>query len=525
MGEDLNFWAQRLRGLDKEQIVELMNEAGLRGLSGKQLSNYIMDKYQVLLTKDPHKKQIAERLFNKKWNPEPESDLEPPAQPEPAEPEESDEDLDEDDLEDEDLEDLSPEEEAEILEAAESEPPELIQKIEPEPAPAQLEAQGQEKKASTSNGDIQFNNLVLKDLLEVGKPKEPQEEDIPQALKQARERPRPLLRRPITQAEPEEMLSYSMDGTEYERYMKPLKPFYEITRRNPELLIQFAQQFDLNSLPPYFELRKVVINHPIKDQQNSIVVVSSIDPEKPDKVMQKELIVPAAIDMTRILAEQMYYQGAINNYDIIVDKMTKEREQLTSLIYLLEMYCERKERSPFNFNIPKEHLAKVVTDSFKGIETMIRGELLKEILGMKTDLKGEMGDVGQAMEKALTNFDVYFKDALERVLWKVKTDVEATNLEDIRRSLLHIMNKRSLGYMLGAACNGVYNMMLDDLERRAIQENFKLEAITEHRKYRENEIAKRMGYKFISHISAIIKKLARHKLIVLYSDGTFSLSK
>lgn len=322
-----------------------------------------------------------------------------------------------------------------------------------------------------------------------------------------------------------DMITKVVNKDEYQKVMTPYAPDFEVLRKYPEFIIEFAQRFDLNNHPPYMQIRDYILNHKIKDPNNTRILIKKISSENPDKIVMDYSTLPESVGITREMIEAAMFQSAYYNFDVIVETLEKERAQLVALLYIFEIFCESKNPNPFEFHIPRQSLINVVKESFSETKDIMTNMIMKELRSMRLELNESVGDVSSVVEKHMSKFDNQIGDAIERVVWKVKTDVEETNLEDIKRATLFILNKRTSSYNLGVSAVAVMALMLDDLEKRVVNENFKIDAIKEFRRYNITEIQKRLSYKIPHAIKKGLSALKKVGLIRIYTDSTFSLSK
>jgi hypothetical protein len=397
--------------------------------------------------------------------------------------------------------------------------PSLAEEIPAEEEPVDLreeiETETKKERHSTDEPDIPFDNPDMNDL-DVPEDEYEDEDEVPEVIIDEPVREKPSFERP-------EMVTKTISIDDYEEILKPFKPFLEDIKKDTSTLNKLAAQIDGRYMPPYMQIKQYILNHPIKDPNNTEILLSVISEANPKATEQKYLPITQAVDVTRTLAEQAWFQASLNNYDTITEKMFEDRRALVSLIFILENYAEMKQQSPFELSIPKQVLSDSIETSFKTIKTLITDNVIKEMGVLRKDLQGEMLDVSQIVEKNMTQFDTQIQEAITKVLWKVKTDVESTNLEDIKKSLLYVLNKRSAAYNLGGGATAIITIMLDDLERRLMETGFKLENIKEHRKYTLQELTLKLGYKKATTLIRAIPRLIQRKLIKLYENKTISL--
>jgi len=276
-------------------------------------------------------------------------------------------------------------------------------------------------------------------------------------------------------------------------------------------------------MPPYMQIKQFILNHPIKDSNNTNVLISIISESNAKRLEQKWVNINQAIDVTRALLTDAWWEAGFNNYDIITEKLMEERRAMTSLIYVLENYCEQKQTSPFELSIPKGALMDSVKASFQDIKELITENVVKEIGTLRKDLKGEGVDVRQIVEARLTQDSALIQEAINTIAWKVKTDVDNTNLEDINQKLLWCLSKKKIAEKLGgAAAAGVLGGMTDDLIEKLIATKYKVD-FTNQRKYTITELTNRFGYKSQSNVMVAISLLLKAKLIKVYANKTYSL--
>lgn len=308
--------------------------------------------------------------------------------------------------------------------------------------------------------------------------------------------------------------------------LKPYGPFLNRIKNEPMLLIDLARSIDIYNHPPYMQLRPIIINNAILDLANTKVLLNVIDEEIPDRTVQRYTPLPDAWMMTRRLVEQNYLTSAMLNYDAIIEKILNTViPALQANIALLSIYCETKKQSPFEISIPRMQLASSIMEAFDDIKGIIQDQLVKELANLRTDMAGELLDVHAIVEKNFGKFDIQIREAIETVMWKVKTDIDATNKEDIKRVGLYISNKLKASFSLGTPAVAVMAVMIDDLNTMIAAKDYKTDQIKEYRRYTALEIQKRLHYSQSTVITRGITELFNNKLIILYKDKTFQLSK
>jgi hypothetical protein len=82
-----------------------------------------------------------------------------------------------------------------------------------------------------------------------------------------------------------------------------------------------------------------------------------------------------------------------------------------------------------------------------------------------------------------------------------------------------------IAYNLGAGPYAIISMMVDDITKIVLQNDFKIDTQMEFRRYTMLEMSKKLGYKNASGVFAAVKRLHRAKLIKMYRDKTISLIK
>lgn len=527
MAVDLNYWLQRFVGLDREELITWISQVTMLGFDQKKSEEFLNQKYFIRMSQDKVKRAAAAKEFEKKWGLDPvtgevvevkpfsphdimpyeDKPVKPPAQP----TESAGEGL-------EDFESEGGEAYEEELEGEEEdfeEEAEVADKI----MNPSIQSVPAAQKPEEEQDLMGFDNESLAELETMDLP------PIPERV--ASKPPRINLRKAgVFQARDEDFVTKEVGLEEYERVLKPWKPYFDMVKEEPQLLIKLAQTIDVYKHPPYAQIRDTIVNNSIKDPAMSKVVLFTTDPERPDRLVQRFIPLTQAREVTRNIVEQGFFQAAINNYDAMNERYEQDRAALVSNIYLLEIYCETKQQSPFKFMIPKEQLSSTVVEAFKGIERLINDLVVHELSTMRVELKGEMVDVSKVVENNMGRFDTQIREAVERVIYKVKTDIEATNVEDIKHSTLSILNYRNMAYKLQSTASiAVLNVMLDDLERRYLLQDFKVDKSVEPRRYTLSEIEKKFGHPHGGWVGKSVKKLAMNKLVIIYRDSTFSLRK
>jgi hypothetical protein len=379
--------------------------------------------------------------------------------------------------------------------------------------PVDLKKEIEQEREEEESLEVPFQNPTLEDIEVPGD----EEDDEPIEI-EPEPKPRPKPRIPQ-----KEMITKTISMQEYEEIMMPWRPFFNDIRDDPSTLVKLSNNIDPRRLPPYMQMKSYLLNHPIKEISNSTVQIEVISETNPRFTEPKQVNIAEAHEITKMMAGAWHVETAAQNFDKIIYKMMEERKSLTSLIYILELYAEMKQQSPFEFNIPKELLTKSINNSFETIKTLITQNVVAEMGLLRKDLQGEMVDVGSIVENNMVKFDTQIQEAVTKVMWKVKTDVENTNMEDIKRTILWILNKRSSSYNLGGAATAIITILLDDLERRLLETGFKLDSISEHRKYTVKELTYKLGYKGQSNVIKAISLLAQRKLVKIYQNKTISL--
>lgn len=510
MAIDLKYWKKKYPNVEQAQLVDWLSDMSLKDLSSEDEEEYIRRRAAGEDTNDLT--DLEEENY-----PEIEDDDIPEAELEPIPDEEKVADY------------LmsNPQAKKEFLRAVENKEDmsALGAKIGAQAGLSQeeesfLEAarkQQTQERHTNNEPDIPFTNPDLSDI-EVPEEEDfyDDEEDLLESLpKEPLRHKAPLMR--------QEMINRTISVQEYENLIKPFAPIFADIRKEGAMINKLAQQIDINNLPPYMQIKPYIINHDIKDINKTSLILYVVSEANALRLEKKYVPLSQANDVTRVMAEQDWYDESFDNYDTIIEKLIEDRTALVSLIYILENYCEAKQTSPFELSIPKKLLMESVEQSFDAIKEMITNNVIKEMSTLRKDLQGEMIDVGTVVEKNMTRFDTQIQEAVTKVLWKVKTDVESTNLEDIKKSILFCINKRNATYTLGGVATSIMTVLIDDLELRLIEEQFMLENIKEYNKYTVADLTKRLGYKTASPIIKNIPKLLSRKLIKLYQNKTISL--
>lgn len=484
MAIDINAWLKRYPDLNKEQILKWSQEISVVSARNDVISDYIHDRYELM-----HNPGLDQQ-FNDKWQPIISGQQQPPA----AEPE-----------------DVEPEPEAQPEDDGDGE---ILpgRPIEDDEEDVELD--------EDADDELPFDNPDLGDV-DNGFDDEG-DDDVPETpMDNIRQRPKPALR----SREPE-YIRQQVTKEEYEEKIRPFMPYVNAIKEDPKALVSLAQMIEPSNPPPYMQLRSMIINNPCKDINNKQLLINVIDENYPSRTIMAWKTLPEAIDISRELAAKAFYEAYLNNFNSIIDTYGEITTQLISNIVLLEVYCEnRQDHSIFDVHIPKERLTKTITEAFGGIDEAIRTLVMAKLNQMHVELKGEVGDLSTTFQKNIGTFDQQISAAVEKVMWKVKTDVEQTNLEDIKRAQLYVLNKRAESYTMQAPCAAIMAILCDDFERRLIKENYIMDNIKEYRRYTMTELQKRLGYKVNTIITKAIPKLIKAKMISSYDDGSVSLSK
>ena len=535
MAIDINSWLEKLPGVEHRTVVGWIHEIATKGYTTVQMEQYVMDKYFIQITQDDKKKTLAINQFKKKWNMDPITGEELPqleSDPQESEPEDTPVSLDqaeEDSPEfEEDFQPTFPEQEdvppprsGYDDENPEDDDDDDGEDLDDDLRPELLDVPDAEEPDESD--DLPYDNPDLGEL-DIGED-EREAVDPSQIMAQMR---RHMPRRPAIRAERrDEMVTQSLTLSQYNEAMRPYKPFFDMFKEEGDLLVRYAKSVDMNNHPPYIHMRPYILNNAIKDINNTKVLMNIEDPAHPGFTTPQYVLLGKAVDVARNVMEKRFIQAALDNLTVISEHFEKDRQRLVALIYLLEIYCESNQRGKpmFEMTIPKQALIDTVTKAIDGLKFIIQDQLLQSVQDMRMDLKGEMVDVAKVVEKNMGKFDTQIAGAIDRVIWKVKTDVEETNLEDIKRAILYMLNKRTAAYHLGAGPLSVIALMVDDLDRRLVSENFKMDRIKEYRRYNISELQKKLGYKVPHTVVSAIKTLHKNKLVIVYKDSTFSLSK
>jgi hypothetical protein len=513
--ESIAQWQERLPGAPVKDIIEWIKESSLKGYNKSQIEQYLNDKYMVfqgkMTSQDMEKKWIApgfDAALNKvanhmKINPANDTD---------DTTDDSADDTEEEEDEDDDMEGYIPEdapEESKRFNTTES-PEATRPKGSSDPLPYQnpdlnklIAEQNQEETEATTE-EVPMDKI--------GKLKDYMQKSFPGAYAQTKPK--------------DDFVTATFTQEQYMTALKPYNNFLNRTKNEPMLLIDLARSIDIYNHPPYMQLRPIIINNGILDLTNTKVLLNVLDEEIPDRTVQRYIPLPDAWMMTRRLVEQNYLTSAMLNYDAIIEKILNTViPALQANVALLSIYCETKKQSPFEISIPRMQLASSIMEAFEDIKRIIQEQLVKELANLRTDLAGELFDVHSIVEKNFGKFDIQIRDAIEKVIWKVKTDVDATNKEDITRLDLYISNKLQASFPLGVPAVAVMAVMLNDLKTMIIARDYKIDSIKEYRRYNGLEIQKKLHYSQSRVITVGITQLSRNKLIKFYPDKTFQLPK
>ena len=333
----------------------------------------------------------------------------------------------------------------------------------------------------------------------------------------------PPKRRPRFSYE-DEMVTKKISLRDFNEITKPFKSVLDKLKYDGDALMELANSIDENNAPPYMLLRNYVINHKIKEADSVTVPLTMVNESDPSGLVLRSIPLSEAKEVARGVAEVGHIQKSFDNFITIIDRYDKLRVQMTSLIYILEFYCENKDVPPFELSVPKKVLVDSIDKSFKEIEGLITKNVIAQLKELRSDLGGELGSVSELVEKNMTRFDSNIQEAVTKVLWKVKTDVESTNLEDIKKSLLWLLNRRTLSYKYGGVATAVMSVLLNDFEELLIGHDFKFDSIKTRRKYTLTELSKRLNYAHHSVLRRAVPDLIRAKLIILYDNKVISLA-
>jgi hypothetical protein len=530
MAVNFNEWKDKLKGLEPKQVTAWIIEAGSKGLTPDELANYLLEKYDVWNNKERPEGSEMIDSFKDKWSVDPLTGLD-------IEKEKVDKPIP--------VKKVAPKKE---IVPVKVEQPVLVQ--EPEKAyegeeltsdeiDGNIRAAAEEMGINPDEVDVEDEEVeeVEEEQLPFDNPDLNAEAAEPEEVPAPKPRIRPLLSMAPRKEDPfimgfgrgfnkdEDFISKKIGIQEYKEILKPYQAYFERTKTEPKLIHDYAMTIDMRNHPPYMTIRPIIINNNIKDPNNTKVLMNTINPEQPDRVAQKMLPLTQCIEVTRLLIEQGYLQSGINNYDSIVEKMEEERALMAELIYILEVYCESKDHAPLEFNIPKAYLTQAIIDSFQEIKTLIAEKVVSELKVLRTDMKSDLGSVGDVLEKNMDLFGEQIRDAISRVFQKVKTDIEQTNLEDVKRGRLWIRNKRKAAYGMGSIPIAILSFLLDDLEERLDKEDFKIDQIAQYRRYTIEEMRQRLGNRTNRIALYGIHELKKANLIILWKDKTISLAK
>jgi hypothetical protein len=495
MAIQLNEWKEKFPDVEEEDLLDWISDMTLRGIEPENYEEYLRQRSKGIYPTN-------EELNN-------------PGEQQPAE-EPTEEEDDDDDAE----------EQVAALEAAiekgDVDPEDFkkeMERVEAEDFSAAVNNHEEKPRHSVDEPPVPFDNPDMSDI-DVPEPElEDDEDDFEEEDLEPYEPPE----RPKADFRRDEMVTKTVTMADYEQLIQPFRPVLDDIKEDSTTLNKLAAGMDSRNLPPYMQIKSYILNHPIKDPTNTKVRVHMISESNPGMTEQNYVEINRAWDVTRELAAQRHYQEYIDNYDIILEKMMEERRALVSLIFILESYCEAKQASPFELSIPKQVLMDSVQSSFQNIQDLITQNVIKELSQLRGDLAGQLGDVSTLVAQNMGRFDTQIQEAVTKVMWKVKTDVESTNMEDIKKSILYLLNKRSASYNLGGGATAIMCIMLDDLERRLLETGFKFDQIGEHRKYTIQELTRKLGYKKATVLIRAIPQLIKRKLVRMYENKTISL--
>jgi len=518
MALDMKKLLESLEGITQKDIIDWMHEVSTKGLKNSEIEEYVKDKYYITIIKDPEKKNLAIKTFKMKWNIDPLTGREIvlPDEPKesPQEPEPSEQEVEEPIQPFPEPESMETPEDPEIQEEPDDESEELADDLQT------VIQEAPEAEPVEELDPIPFDNPNLEDL-DIGEEERELAEDYddPEYIRPVRPK--------LPVQESQSFITKQATTNEFNEMMKISKQMLDAFSSDSNILMKYAQMFDMNNHPPYVLMRPTIINNQIKDINETKVMLSVIDEQNPDRTKQEFIPLGQALERARQVAERHCWQATIENMVTLQEKMEEYVRHLFSLIYLLELYCESNQQGKpmLEMTIPKEQLIETVKSSFQGLRDIIEKQVIAVIDTMQNELKGEMGDVSSIVETNLSRIDSKIETVIERVIHKVKTDIDQTNLEDIKRALLYMDNKQRSTAQLGAGAISVSALMLLDLRNRVINENFKMDNIKEQRRYTVSEMQKRMGYRVPNMVLAAVKVLHKNKVITVYKDSTFSISK
>ena len=538
--ESIAQWQERLPGASAEKIKEWINSIGGRGFNKAQIEQFLYDNYDVFqgkMTQQSLEQKWSAQNFDVALNKVANHMKISPAQktlPQPDVPEaaarqksmipqedtadDTENDTDDDTEGEEELDENMPEGEEEGEQEGLSEPSPELKRFNVSELP--------EAKKPTIQDGLPYDNPDPRQFIAE---QQEAEEEIPQTDKIGTLKEYMQKSFPGGFTKPRRQGDFITTNYSQEQFVAALKPygaFLNRTKNEPMLLIDLARSIDIYNHPPYMQLRPIIINNGILDLANTKVLLNVLDEEIPDRTVQRYIQLPDAWMMTRRLVEQNYLTSAMLNYDAIIEKILNAViPALQANIALLSIYCETKKQSPFEVSIPRIQLASSIMEAFEDIKGIIQNQLVKELANLRTDMAGELLDVHAIVEKNFGKFDVQIRDAIESVMWKVKTDIDATNKEDIKRVDLYTSNKLTASFSLGAPAVAVMAVMVNDLKTMIAAKDYKTDEIKEYRRYTSLEIQKKLHYTQSTVITKAIIQLFKNKLIIIYKDKTFQLSK
>lgn len=304
---------------------------------------------------------------------------------------------------------------------------------------------------------------------------------------------------------------------------KHFKDFYagskhviDLMRGDGRNIVELAKTISYSDKPPLPIIALILFNHPLYDINKSFVLVRQIDPNTKMPI-QGKMTVLEALDATKDLAEERYYDYAFNNFNKIIEQLLEDRRGLVSLAGLMELYLRDKQKGVFDINIPKESIRMVMEEKLEDTSRQMFYHFKKVV----KQLKQESGEMQNIVDTNMSRFSDLFNEAVTRVLVRMKKEVEETSIEKVKRLVIKCYNPMYIvggtsftKYMLGV-------MVTDRVIELLVTEDFELP----FKKYTADRLAREMRYKKAAvHVLNSIKELKAQGYLLEVEKDIFTLN-
>lgn len=303
---------------------------------------------------------------------------------------------------------------------------------------------------------------------------------------------------------------------------------FKESQRDTKYLVNVAQRLDQNNLPPYHLIRPYIINHWCYDIRNYEVMVYAVDHQR--KLAQLITTnIPNAYEQFKSQVEEGRLQTALQTATTIIDKILSDYNNANiSAHYIKDNYLESPKEgfgmSSIEAQIPTEKVQVVLENSVREIKSILQNIFINKTDVFYQDVQGSIDNINQKVSNKLSGMENTLMQVMERIVDKVKQDIEDTKLEDVRRIETYLLNKRMAATQYGSMAYTIIGLMVDDLHFRFLNENFKFERIKPYPSYTVRELANRLQYKNPSLLKSPIRKLKNAGMVHITGKSTISLT-